>query len=275
MKKIFIILVLIPIFWNISNSQVTVYPNLVFIDPISRSGYIRVVNGSDVPMEIDINVSFSYNSLDSIFVIKNSTDSLIEAKHSLLKYLKVFPKRLVVQPKKDQMVRFLVMHPPDIHDGTYTSKITFVSQPVGKQIDTSDKKNISMNMVLKTGIISMVIYQKGKLTTALNLTNMNSALDTNSLKLTFGMEKEGNSPYWGKAKISIFDTQGMVVDTLSEHFGVYTNTQKSFYISSKKTKFKPGFYTAEITVNTLRSDIPEEKTIKVAPLTKRFEFMLP
>ena len=224
MKKIFIILVLIPIFWNISNSQLTVYPNLVFIDPISRSGYIRVVNGSDVPMEIDINVSFSYNSLDSIFVIKNSTDSLIEAKHSLLKYLKVFPKRLVVQPKKDQMVRFLVMHPPDIHDGTYTSKITFVSQPVGKQIDTSDKKNISMNMVLKTGIISMVIYQKGKLTTALNLTNMNSALDTNSLKLTFGMEKEGNSPYWGKAKISIFDTQGMVVDTLSEHFGVYTNT---------------------------------------------------
>jgi hypothetical protein len=275
MKKIFLILILIPLFSNISESQISVYPNLAFIDPVSRSGYIRVVNSADVAMEVDILSSFSYKNHDSVFVIRNITDSLMEAKHSMLKYLKVFPKRLVIQPKKDQMVRFLVMHPPGIADGTYTSTIKFISQPISKQVDTSDKKNVTMGVTLRTGIISMVIYQKGNLTTAIDLKNLYTSMDTSNLQLTFGIEKEGNSPYWGKAQISIFDTQGMAVDTVSEHFGIYTNTQKSFFISSKKTKFKPGTYTAEITVNTLRSDIPEEKTIKVAPLTRRFEFKLP
>ena len=254
-------------------SQVSVYPNLVFIDPISRSGYIRVVNASNDPMEIEIYPSFSYQNHDSAFVIRTTTDSLMEARHSLLKYLKIFPKRLIVQPKKDQMVRFLVMHPPDILDGTYTSKITFVSQPITKQIDTNDKKNIGMGLILKTAIISMVIYQKGKLTTSVDLKELTPSTDSLNLKLTIGMEKDGNSPYWGRAKISVFDTKGVVVDTLNEPFGVYCNSYKSF--AFKKKNFKPGQYTAEVTVNTVRSDIPEEKRIKVSPLTKRFEFTLP
>jgi hypothetical protein len=43
----------------------------------------------------------------------------------------------------------------------------------------------------------------------------------------------------------------------------------------KKDKFKTGNYKAEITINTIRADIPEERTIKVVPITKRFEFTLP
>ncbi len=273
MKRIFVILMLLPMIWNISNSQITIYPSLVFIDPISRSGYIRVVNNSEGPMEIEIVASFSYKSADSANLIKTATDSLMESRHSLQKYLKIFPKRLVVQSKKDQMVRFLVMHPPDILDGTYVSNITLISQPLQKQIDTTDTKNIKMGVILKTGIISMVVYQKGKLTTSLAFGDLKTKLDTANLHLTFNFEKDGNSPYWGKAQISIFDTKGMEVDTLTEPFGVYCSTNKTFHL--KKDKFRSGNYTAEITINTIRGDIPEERTIKVATITKRFEFTLP
>jgi hypothetical protein len=276
MKKLYLILSILPFLYVVSFGQITIYPTKVYIDQMTKAAYLKLINTSQDPREIVITLSFFYAGYDSTGNVSKASDSIAAEKYSLLPYLKVFPKRLIIQPQKDQSVRFLVMHPPSLPDGTYIARITVNSKDVKKQVDTTakDNKNVNIKMGMSTQIGTIIVYQKGKLSTSLDVKDMTTSLDTSKLHLIVKMEQSGNSPYWGKANISIFDSIGAIVDTASVNFALYFDSQKAF--SFKKNKFKSGSkYKAQFSFVTDRPDIPDERMIKLPEIKREYEFVMP
>jgi hypothetical protein len=273
MKRFYLLAVFI-IFWGGSAySQVAIYPKVVFVDPLSKASYIRLVNETDEPREVEIFTSFGFTDYDSLGTPMIREDDSIQKQYSLVPYLKVFPKRLVIMPKKNQIIRILVSHPLEIADGTYHSRFIVRSKSVVKQADTTAPTQVRTGVSFYSDVGTAVIYEKGHITTDLNIRDIQAETDTANVNLLLSVEKSGNSPFWGNAAWKIKNSSGETVVEQSEPVAFYNPATRRFVF--KKTNFKPGAYKAEVVINTNRDDIPKERLIKKEEITKTFEFFVP
>ena len=278
MKKIILLIMLLSVISINVNAQVGIYPQLIFIDGASRSSYVKMYNQSDETKEAFLNYKFEVTRVDTNFSEeKRKADSILEQKYSLDKYLKIFPKRLSLKTQADMMIRFLVMHPPDLPDGTYITKLHVKSKSLDKQIDTVKKtfsKDIHAAMSLGSEIVTLVVYQKGELTTDAEVLGMTTSEDSFHLNLDFDFKHSGNSPFWGNIVCNLKDEAGNVVDKSINPFSVYCDSKQSVQVK-KKFLSRGKKYKAEIIINTDREDLPVDKIIKKEPVTKNFDFIFP
>jgi len=278
MKKIGIIIILFMMAIGITNAQVGIYPRLIFIDGMTKSAYVKIFNHTDEQKEVFLTYQFVIDKSDSnAMKIKTPVDSALEKKYTLDPYLKLFPKRLTLKANAEMMVRFLVMHPNDLPDGTYITKLKVRSKKLDTQVDTTnaDTKNLHISMELASEIVTLVCYQKGVLTTNAEISNIATSEDSTHFNINLGMKQSGNSPFWGNLICAINDAEGHNIDTISNPFALYCDQNEKVKI--KKSKLTAGKkYKVAITIDTNRdAEIPGERIIKKEPIYKNIEFTYP
>lgn len=250
-------------------AQVGVHPQVVFLDAKNRTGQITILNTNEDPKEIIISLEFGYPGYDSLgnhAMILG--DTVPQAKISAAPYVKVFPKRLLLQPKEDQVVKFMLRNTSKLKDGIYTCRINILSKNPPEEIDTTYTDEISAKLDIQFTLRAALILRKGKLNCNLDITNTEYKVDSNNVDIIFDFKRSGNSPFLGTAELSISDLDGNEIASLKEPTPIYFDSRKSFKF--RKSQFVNKKYRVNLLMSNEHKDIPENFKIPMKSKEKSF-----
>jgi hypothetical protein len=271
MKNFILILVLIIACSVYSFSQVSINPHVIFLDMKTRTANMKVMNNSDSPKEVAIDLKFGilkYDSLGSPNI--KYGDSLPEANMSAIPYVKVFPKKLVLKAKEEQVIRFIVGSMGDAPDGTYISRIIVKSQDAEKEIDSSFKDDNMVKAKFKI-IMSMVgalILRKGPASCSITLNDAKIITDTSAVKLLLYFDKTGNTPFFGNCIAKFYDENNNLALEHTEITTLYSTTPRAYKLT--KGKLKNGKYRVEVLINNDSEEVPKDFRVKMEAIKKEY-----
>ncbi len=280
--KITVILVLFILVCAKTNAQIVVNPLGVFFDPVSKTAEAQLKNTSSKPLEVKISFEFIYeNWLDStgkVTLIRN--DSVKAAQYSLNNYIKVFPKKIIIPPGKEQTIRFLLTNVSGLEDGTYWTRIKFTSVEVEKQFDTTGKSaNIGSKFKLINEITIPIVFQKGKVFAGVDVKKYDIIRnDDDSVVIAIELERTGNSPFWGNITFELHDmTIDKIINVFEDACPLYFETRRTLAIPKsylKSFSFPGDFKLVMMIHNENMKDIPEDRRYNVIDLNKDLEFRI-
>lgn len=269
MKNILLFCILLIFFINNLHSQIGMYPQAVFLDTKHRSSNIKVLNSSKEPKEISISFKFGYSGYDSLGSNRMiSGDSLPEAKFSAVPYVKVYPKKLILQPDEEQIIRFMIGNTSELSDGTYYCRIFLESKNPPGDLVTEVSEKIQSKIEIQFTLVAALILQKGKRDCSLNLSTTGVRTDSANVYILVNMEHLGNSPFLGTSEIDVYDMEGNLVSSKKEMTPVYFSAIKAF--TFPKEKFTKGKYQVEITMSNEHKDVPDDFKTPIKPVKAMF-----
>lgn len=270
MKKTLIFIITFIIISNFALSQIGIYPQVVFMNQYNRSGNLKIMNYTDQPKEVEIDIRFGYPGYDSLGnVTLIYDDKEAEQLYSAQKFIKVFPKKLMLGPKEEQVIRFMARNVGDLQDGTYYSRVFVISKNPPQEIDSNyTEGEIQARLEFRFTLMSVLIFQKGTTNCNVDITDVISYNDSANVNFLIGFEREGNSPFFGTAEVNIYDRNNDLVAEKKEVTPIYFDTRKAFKF--EKSKFDKGEYKVEITLTNEHKDVPDDFKIPFEAVTKEF-----
>jgi hypothetical protein len=263
---------LLALFMVNAQAQISVSPPVLFMNSHNRFGTFIVENKSGETQEVSIKFRFGYPASDSIGNMSMQyEDTIAEAQYSITGWVKGFPRKFILMPGAQQIIRLTTQPPPNLSDGMYWSRIITSSQPQAKRIDTV-RTGITAQINIVFEQITTVLYGKGTLNTDLEITDPFIVEDSASVRLVWKTVKRGNTPYFGTVNVKVFDEIGNVVDETIETIGIYVTMNKK--ATFDRNKLKPGKYIAEINFVTERKDIASDNIIQLPPIAKKIAFTI-
>ncbi len=272
MKKILSALLILS-FVAVSRAQVVVAPTILFMSNQSPFGTFVVMNRSDTPQEISISFRFGFPESDSVGNVRMQyDDSLMAREHSCQQWLRGFPQKFIIDPGKQQTVRLLVSPPPDIPEGEYWTRLITSSTPQAKTIDTV-RTGITANITFVLRQVTTVLYKKGYVNTSVEIPRLHAVPDSASMNLLAYVSRGGNSPFFGKMNAIVKNAAGSTIYSSQEVLAIYPSSMVVRF-AIPLSDLHGGTYTAEVKLESDRSDIPAEDLLKVPTVTKSMTFSI-
>lgn len=247
-------------------SQVSIAPSAVFMDPVSRSGMMFVSNPTDNDIEVEVLPIFGYSTFDSLgksYIEYN--DKEMEQKGSLMPYISAFPKKFIMKPKSQQTVRFVLKNVNALPDGIYWARIKTESGKKQEQLDSQNVDGVMVLVNMRMAMVTAVFYKKGEnLNTGISVGNFSQRDDSSKVYLMYNLTREGEHPFYGKAKFKITNASGKEVLDKEEEFSLYKTGMKAFDFD--KAKLAPGEYKVEMTILAENKNFPKEFLKKMDPI---------
>lgn len=211
---------------------VSVSPMSVFMSHTNRTATITLYNPNPLPEEIDIAFAFGYPQSDSAGEVTVPLSEVApEGEPSAVPWLRAFPRRLVLQPGQQQVVRILAQPPAGLEDGEYWSRVLVTATggrpPVEQQIQPDVRVAISM----RTIIVASLNYRKGRLTTGVAVTDAGAVRTADGLEVTIDMERQGEAAYLGRIRLELLDAAGSVIHDEEDVLSVYRSLRRRFNIA--------------------------------------------
>jgi P pilus assembly chaperone PapD len=208
---------------------VSVSPMSLFMSHTSRTGTITLYNPNPLPEEIEISFAFGYPQSDSAGDVTVPLSDVAPAgEPSAVPWLRAFPRRLVLQPGQQQVVRVLAQPPADLADGEYWSRVLIVATggrpPVEQQVQPDVRVAISM----RTIIVASLNYRKGKPSTGIAVTAAEALRTGDGVQLTLDLARSGEAAYLGRVRIEMLDAAGRVVHEEEDVLSVYRTLRRRF-----------------------------------------------
>ena len=241
-------------------SQVIISPYIVYMDQKDRFGTFIVQNKSLEEYEVNISFVFGYPTTDSLGsgtmkFIDNPADSL----PSIATWIRAFPRNFVLIPEQKQIVRMTVRPPAYIEPGTYWTRMVTSSTPKALPIDTL-KEGISAKIRFVLNQVTTVIYRVNDATTGLNIEDLSINSDSVNLKIYVGLNREGNSAFFGNMVTRVFNSTGDTVKVKEDFVQVYFDINKRIDIPLEG--LSKGDYRAEVEITfNEKEDIPESRLV--------------
>lgn len=256
-----------------AKAQVIVAPTILFMSDQSRFGTFVVMNRSNTPQEVTISFKFGFPESDSLGNIRMQyNDSLMAGKHSCESWLHGFPQKFILNPGQQQVVRLLISPPPGIDDGEYWTRLVTSSTPQAKTIDTV-KTGITANITFVLQQVTTVIYKKGYVNTSVEIPEITTAQDSTSMSILAHVSRGGNSPYFGRMSAVVKDRAGNTVYSSQEAVAIYRESEVIKF-AVPLSKLRSGSYSAEVTLESERTDIPGNDLLKVPTVDKSVSFRM-
>lgn len=248
-------------------NAVLVAPHAVFIDDTQRTGQITVANPGDRPEEIEIEFKFGYpvTGPDG-----NPYVALIEQPGpddpSAAAWISAYPRRLRLEPGQRQVVRLLATPPGDLPDGEHWSRMIVTSRRETPVASADSGLYAGISLELRT--IMSVTYRKGSPTTGVVLTELNEAVEGDSLVTWIGLERQGNAAYLGSLHFDVIDSGDNVVREWSVPVAVYRQLRRRLALPLHG--LPSGAYHVRFVLSTERQDIPQRYVLPAVPVTRSF-----
>ncbi len=245
---------------------ILVAPTAVFMDHRTRSGQLFLVNTSPRPEEVSIELKFGYPTSDSAggvtVLLVDQPDSTMP---SAAGWIRAFPRRTVVQPGEQQVVRLLAQPPLDLPDGEYWSRVIVTSheiQPPPAANDSGVHAGISVQL---RQILSLA-YRKGAVTTSLTQTEFQPELKRDSAIVWLGLHRDGNAAFLGSVTIEVHDQAGHSVGEFTSPLAVVFAVRRRFAIPLDSAAVPGMGYTVRFRVSTARQDLKASDVLPAPPL---------
>jgi hypothetical protein len=229
---------------------VSVSPMSVFMSHTSRTASITLYNPNPLPEEIEIGFAFGYPQSDSAGDVSVAlSDVAPDGEPSALPWLRAFPRRLVLQPGQQQVVRILAQPPADLEDGEYWSRILVTATGGRPPVEQQVQPNVRVSISMRTIIVASLNYRKGRLTTGVNVKDAQAVRTTEGLQVTLDMERQGDAAYLGRVRLELLDASGAVMHVEEDVLSVYRTLRRRFNIPAMENVTKVRY--------TLETERPE------------------
>ena len=247
-------------------SQISLSPTIFFIHEEEPRARLTVRNTGGTDQEIDITPRFGYpESDDEGSLNMNYDDEEMEAARGLNEYLRVFPRRFVLEPGEFQRVRIQVRPPEARPDGLYWTRLNITSSEVAPDIDSPvAEEGIGTRISYRIRQNLGVFFHKGQVRTALNLDDLQLQREDEELLMAMQLSSGGNSPYMGSMSARLLDSAGNAVAEGEWLFSVFG--QRYWPHRMEIGDLAPGRYRLDLEFTTRRSDVasddlPEAETV--------------
>lgn len=242
-----------------AEAQVAVAPTFMFTSDREQFGTFAVHNASAVPQEVVIEFRFGYPRSDSLGNrVMEYDDSVTAGRYSLDAYTQAFPRRFVVAPGEDQIVRIAVRPPAGLPDGTYWTRVVTTSTPQVDAIDTVTS-GVAARVVMRLQHVTTLSYRQGAVESGVRIGE--PLLDTRAEpRLIVPLEQTGNSPFLGMLQARVLDERDRAVATTERSVAVYFDAVE--HLPLEIPALPPGRYRVELAVRPGRPDVAPEHTVR-------------
>lgn len=242
---------------------VTVSPTAVYISARNPSALLTLINTGTRAEEIELSIGFGYPVSDSLGVLRvDIVENAASGEPSLTSYLRVFPRRLVLQPGQRQVVRVMVSMPAGSGDGEYWGRVLVKSRGGEPPIEQA-QGNVRMQLSLETTFATAVFYHRGEVKTGIAVPLATARRMSDSVQFTIDLKREGNSAFLGRVKAELLDASGAVVAESEDVVAVYRELRRRFTLRTG-APLAAGAYTVRYLVDTERPDLPPQGPIKAS-----------
>ncbi len=126
------------------------------------------------------------------------------------KYIRVFPRSVILAPNEAQIVRLQVRAPSDIDEAEYRSHLYFRSipkeEPEGMEKDADS--TLSVQLIPVYGISIPVILRIGDLSVDVDAADIELDLSTEQPILNFRIVRDGDKSTFGDIEVNYLNTEG-------------------------------------------------------------------
>jgi P pilus assembly chaperone PapD len=242
---------------------VTVSPTAVYITSRNPSALLTLINTGSRAEEIELSIGFGYPVSDTTGVLRvDIVDSAAAGEPSLTSFLRVFPRRLVLQPGQRQVVRVMVAMPAGAADGEYWGRVLVKSRGGEPPIEQSEG-NVRMQLSLETTFATAVFYHKGEVKTGVEVPVASARRMGDSVQFTLDLKRGGNSAFLGRIHADLVDASGATVADVEDVVAVYRALRRRFVLRTG-APLAPSAYTVRYVVDTERPDLPPQGPTKAA-----------
>lgn len=257
------------------HSQILISPYIVYTDNENKVGNFIVQNESENNYEISISFMFGYPISDSTGqVVMKYIENDSTALYSINNYVRAFPKKFILEPKKRQVVRLTIKAPDTLKSGTYWTRIITSAVPYSEQSDTITK-GITARIKFVLNQVTTCMYRVNPAESGLEIKHTEVVYDSNQVLLNVNMKRIGNSPFIGNLLIKIYDEKGEVIKEFKEYIPVYFELQKKIALDISELKFREKYYAQITAVNIEKEDVPESKLKIVAVPDAKISIQIP
>lgn len=255
-------------------AQITIAPTNLFIDERTKFGTYFVVNGSNVPQEINIDFIFSYSNTNEDgerSIIED--DSIAAQRHSAAGWVRAFPRSFELAPGQRQVVRLRLTPPQNLPEGMYWARIRTVSTPVSPPVELQTNNDavtasIGIRLESKTG----AYYKKGSVSTGIEIPSMRAAIASDDvLEVLAQVNRLGNAPFLGSITANIYDSSNNLVKTSFISTTIYFDGYHRQEVDV--SDLSSGNYTVELIFESRRSDVSSTDLIQMETATNRTTFV--
>jgi len=163
---------------------------------------------------------------DGSFLQLDNVDSITTRSD---KYLRIFPRKVVLPPGESQTIRMQYRKPADLKDGEYRSHLYFRAEKevsaLGMNTTQTDTTQMSVSITPVFGISIPVIIRNGNLAYKMSLSDvaLTTVNDTVS-NLTFLINRTGDRSSYGNLRAEFVPAVGKAFDVgQANGVGVYTD----------------------------------------------------
>ena len=276
MKHLFYTVLIVPLLLLISisvHAQVSLAPTALFVHDSTNMSELYVTNNSSIPQEINVRFDFQFPASDSTGFIFMTKDSDIEALYSISQSVRVFPRRLVIQPNSSQMLRIQVMPMPDRPDGMYFTRLIVSSSAIAEEVElqqSDEAIGARIDYILEQSI--PLFYRKGSNDTGLIIHEVNVDINTERMRLIPHISRIGNSPFLGTITAELYSSDGeLLMDTWAPTFLYFSEWRR---LDFSLDDLPPGHYRVDIHFDTKRRDMSARDLVQAPRHTHTFEIEL-
>lgn len=242
---------------------VLVAPHAVIVDPRTRTGWVQLHNTGVEPTEVTIETFFGYPVTDSAGgLMLRTIDQPDSAFPSAAAWIRAFPRRMTIPAQGRQTVRLMVTPPAGTRDGEYWARIAITSSSAAAPATAQDSTAISIGINLQIRTVIALLYRRGEVTTALQLSGLRAGVEGDSLVVRTKLERLGKAAWIGNVRGVLRNGAGAEVRRFEAALGAYYALDPRFTLPV--AGLSPGEYTLHLEAATDRTDLPPEQLLTAA-----------
>ena len=234
---------------------VLVSPLAIFVDAQRRTTEVTLANPTATPEEVTIDVRYGYATTDSLTELPVTPtfapESVSATSPSAARFLRVFPRRVVLQPGQTQVVRVFASPPPSLPDGEYWARFLATSKQVadtGKSVG----EQVGITFAIVTSI--PVWFRKGLVKTTIAIDSLSARATRDTLDARVVLSRGGNASWLGTATFELLGADGRAVREWPLMTSVYpAHLRRRFRWALEG--LPAGTYTLQLSLRATRADV--------------------
>ncbi len=246
---------------------ISVSPLTLFLGPRNPSSTLMLYNDNPLPEEITVSTGFGYPVADSMGKVRvEITDTAPAGEPAATGWIRVFPRRMMLEPGQRQVVRVIALPPAGLPDGEYWGRVLVSATGGRPPVEQEIRSDVKVAISLRTVFAAAVLYRKGAVRTGMVVRQASATHAGDSLTITLDMERQGNAAFIGRARFEVLGPDQKVLTEHSEPVSVYHTLRRTFTVPvPERTSLREGT-SVRYTLDTDRPDLGDA-VLKAAPIS--------